>query len=200
MLGRVLRGIFALSFLSLGACASIVEGTDQTVTVITDPSGANCTLMRDGEVVAVANPTPSSVVVDKSKNDISVLCEMEEHFDGAATLDSSFQGMTFGNIIFGGIIGVGVDAASGAMNEYPSTVTVILPPESFETAQDRDNFFDRQVARVTSDATNAVLEVNDSCNPDTQNCDGLIEAIEEQRDARIAVFEQQRDSAEVEDE
>ena len=37
--------------------------------------------------------------------------------------------MTFGNILFGGIIGVAVDASSGAMNEYPSSVTVRLIPE-----------------------------------------------------------------------
>ena len=30
--------------------------------------------------------------------------------------------MAAGNVIFGGIIGLGVDAASGAMNKYPDVV------------------------------------------------------------------------------
>jgi len=42
--------------------------------------------------------------------------------------ESSFKGMTFGNILFGGITGVGVDAATGAMHEHPPTVTVRLKP------------------------------------------------------------------------
>jgi len=32
--------------------------------------------------------------------------------------------MTAGNVIFGGIVGLGVDAASGAMNKYDSGVEV----------------------------------------------------------------------------
>ena len=37
---------------------------------------------------------------------------------------SEFQAMTFGNILFGGLIGVVVDAASGATHEYPPLVTI----------------------------------------------------------------------------
>jgi hypothetical protein len=33
-----------------------------------------------------------------------------------------------GNIIAGGIIGVGVDAATGAMNEYPKSIEVPMIP------------------------------------------------------------------------
>jgi hypothetical protein len=33
------------------------------------------------------------------------------------------------NVIFGGIIGLGVDAASGAMNKYPDVVTVAMTPD-----------------------------------------------------------------------
>jgi hypothetical protein len=36
--------------------------------------------------------------------------------------------MTAGNVIFGGIVGLGVDAASGAMNKYDSGVEVIMTP------------------------------------------------------------------------
>jgi hypothetical protein len=37
--------------------------------------------------------------------------------------------MAAGNVIFGGIIGLGVDAASGAMNKYPDVVTVAMTPD-----------------------------------------------------------------------
>lgn len=115
--------------LTLPACSTIVEGTDQQVTVITDPSGASCTLSREGSVIGVVNPTPGSIQVDKSKNAIAVRCEREGYQPTAGTLSSEFEGMTFGNILFGGLIGVAVDASSGAMNEYPPSITLILTPE-----------------------------------------------------------------------
>jgi hypothetical protein len=36
--------------------------------------------------------------------------------------------MTAGNILVGGVIGLGVDAASGAMNEYDPVVKVAMSP------------------------------------------------------------------------
>jgi hypothetical protein len=38
------------------------------------------------------------------------------------------EGMTAGNIILGGVIGLGVDAASGAMNKYTPEIQVIMTP------------------------------------------------------------------------
>jgi hypothetical protein len=37
--------------------------------------------------------------------------------------------MAAGNVIFGGVIGLGVDAASGALNKYPDMVTVAMTPD-----------------------------------------------------------------------
>ena len=111
---------------AVGGCATIVEGTDQTVTIITDPPGAVCELKRDGDVVGVVNPTPGSVPIDKSQHVVTVNCQLDGHEDAIGTLSSEFEGMTFGNILFGGIIGVGVDAASGAMHQYDDSVTIIL--------------------------------------------------------------------------
>jgi hypothetical protein len=37
--------------------------------------------------------------------------------------------MAAGNVVFGGLIGLGVDAASGAMNKYPDVVTVAMTPD-----------------------------------------------------------------------
>ncbi len=107
----------------LGGCATIIEGTSQPVTVATPGAdGANCTLSSpDGTYYLI---TPGTVTVEKSKHDISVLCKKEGYSDGAATLASNFEGWTLGNIIFGGIIGVGVDAISGALNDYQGSITI----------------------------------------------------------------------------
>src|SRR3546814_10177833 len=85
--------------------------------------------------LAVVNPTPGTVQIEKSKDTITVRCKKEGFFETAETLDSEVQGMTFGNILFGGIIGVAVDASSGAMNQYPSSVTIALVPESFRSEE-----------------------------------------------------------------
>lgn len=89
-------------------CATITKGTNQTVTDDTDPTGAVCTLTREAKTLAVVNPTPGSVSIGKSSTPIAVVCKKPEFLDAAGTLTSQFQAMTFGNVLFGGLIGVAV--------------------------------------------------------------------------------------------
>ncbi|BCW90151.1 hypothetical protein sos41_33190 [Alphaproteobacteria bacterium SO-S41] len=67
-------------------------------------------------------------MVTKSKHDILVACEKPGFQTTQVIAKSTFSGTTFGNILAGGIIGVAVDAASGANNEYPESVNVVLTP------------------------------------------------------------------------
>lgn len=185
--------------LSLGACASVVEGTDQTVTVKTIPSGANCELSRDGETIGVVNPTPGSVLIDKSKDAVAVNCTKDGHDDGTETMASSFQGMTFGNILIGGIIGVGIDAASGAMHYYPDSIEVFLVPNSFATTQERDAFFDQIIARRKERGATEVQAVEEKCknDPAAKKCDTLVQEANKIIEDEVDALEARRATAKV---
>ena len=179
-------------------CASIVEGTDQSVTVQTTPSGANCELKRDGAVIGVVNPTPGTVTVDKSKHDIAVICKKDGYQDASGAFSSDFQGMTFGNILFGGLIGVAVDASSGAMHEYPATVTIAMAPNSFPNNGERDKFFDQRADGIRKDADAAIAKVRQSCKSSQQKtCDEAVGKIEAARDDQLADVEVKRAQAVV---
>lgn len=39
------------------------------------------------------------------------------------------EGMAMGNIVAGGVIGLGVDAATGAMNKYAPQADIIMTPD-----------------------------------------------------------------------
>lgn len=109
------------------ACASITTGTTQSVAVDTNPQGASCVISRDGAQIARVPVTPGVVTVDKSSRALEVRCTRPGHADGVAVVPSSVQGMTAGNILAGGLVGVAVDAGTGAMHQYPQAVTVTLP-------------------------------------------------------------------------
>lgn len=67
-------------------------------------------------------------MLPKSKHNVAVSCTAQCYGPGVATLASHTEAMAAGNVIFGGIIGLGVDAASGAMNTYDPGVEVIMTP------------------------------------------------------------------------
>jgi hypothetical protein len=124
----VLAALGAAAAMSTG-CASIVTGQNQSLSVETRNStsavvGANCKLTNDKGTWFVI--TPGSVSVHRSYGDLAVQCEKEGVEPGILTAKSTTKGMAFGNIIFGGLIGAGVDAATGAAYDYPSMITVVM--------------------------------------------------------------------------
>lgn len=109
--------------LALSGCATIIEGTTQSVSVTSTPAtGAKCKL-QSGEGVWYVT-TPGSVTIHKTKTTLDVSCSKDGFADASKAVRPHFNGATLGNIILGGLIGVGVDAATGADFNYPQAIDV----------------------------------------------------------------------------
>lgn len=123
---------FVLAVMIIGTalttgCASIVTGQNQSLSVETRDrgkmiQGAYCKLTNNKGTWYVT--TPGSTVVHRSYGDLSVACKKDGEDPGITTVKSSTKGMAFGNILFGGVVGAGVDVATGAAYDYPSLITV----------------------------------------------------------------------------
>lgn len=127
MVARAVLSAIASAVL-LSACATITKGTTQTIAVNTPGVvGATCTLSSSavGTHVIV---TPGIIDLPKSKDAVAVRCVKPCYQDGAGVIASNLEGMTAGNIIAGGVIGLGVDAASGAMNRYSEVNDIVMVP------------------------------------------------------------------------
>ena len=121
----------SLALIALSGCATIFDGTTQTITINTNPSGADCTLNRNGAVIGHVSPTPASMNIEKTKDDITILCN-KFGFEQATYLNhSGVAGATYADIIGGGLglIGWGIDSSTGSDNKYDSPVNMTLVPE-----------------------------------------------------------------------
>ena len=112
----------------VGSCATITRGTSQNVAVDTPGvPGAMCTIQTQSGPQVVT--TPGSVVLAKGSTALPIQCTKECYLTGSSIIPSGTETMAAGNVVFGGVIGLGVDAASGAMNKYPDIVTVAMTPD-----------------------------------------------------------------------
>ena len=115
-----------LGFSLLTSCASVVNGTHQTVSVLTPPvQDAQCVL-ENNKGKWYLNHTPGSVVVHRSFKDLMVSCKKQGYGKATAAFKSKTKPAAFGNILLGGAIGAGVDMANGAAYEYPLEIKVPL--------------------------------------------------------------------------
>jgi membrane-associated protease RseP (regulator of RpoE activity) len=138
-------GLLALVIMLMG-CATIMHGSSQTVGISSSPSGARVTI--NGEY---RGETPLRVELAR-KQDYIIKVEKEGFEPASSTITSKVSGMTFGNIIFGGLIGLAVDAGSGGLYKLsqddvqitltklgaadvtPADVNILSPsPETSET-------------------------------------------------------------------
>ena len=120
-----MRNLYLLATLfAFYGCASITTGQDQVVSVETPGCpAASCRLTNKDGTFFVAS-TPGTVSVNRACGKLTIECSLDGHPDSVLTVSSSVKAMAFGNIIFGGLIGAGVDTATGAACQYPSLIPV----------------------------------------------------------------------------
>ncbi len=58
---------------SLSACASIIDGSSQQISIESTPPGAQCALLREGAPIG-STTTPGGMTVKKTKHPIQVKC------------------------------------------------------------------------------------------------------------------------------
>lgn len=192
---RWIISVISMSVALLTGCATITTGSNQNIAVTTDPDGADCSFSRNDQFIARVNPTPGSMSVSKSGSSLSLSCKREGYHDIVETIGSEFQAVTLGNILIGGIVGIAVDAASGAINKYPESISVKLVPVVFHTAEQRERFFDSLKATSVLAYSRSAAEIERSCKP--EDCATLLKAAEAARDARAADIERRRLLAKV---
>ena len=113
---------------SLTGCASIVSGTQQSITLETQswgsPTSAFCTLSNDKGNWTLM--TPGSVSVHRSYSDLNVECQSQGLPKVSTNVKSNMKPLTYGNILLGGVIGTSIDTLNGAAYDYPDKVTLEL--------------------------------------------------------------------------
>ena len=116
----------AITVFSTG-CASITRGTTDTLVIESDPAGADVKLST-----GLSGKTPVSFKLPR-KNDLTVTISKPGFETLTVNVTSQVVGAgsagMAGNVLVGGLIGVAVDASTGAMKDLkPNPVKVKLNP------------------------------------------------------------------------
>lgn len=134
-------GIFLSLFLMAG-CASIIHGSMQNVDITSQPIGAR--IYIDGEDLG---KTPHTVSLrrkgrakgDKSKKDFyAVKIELDGYYPYELKIKREMDGWFLGNLLFGGVIGVIIDASNGSMYKLTPD-QIIAQMKGANTMIDTDN-------------------------------------------------------------
>lgn len=123
--------IVLISVVLLNSCATIVNGTSQQVNITSTPIEAK--VIIDGEELG---KTPFIADLKRKDNHI-VKIELEGYKTEVITLNGKTSGWFFGNCLFGGIIGMAIDAITGGMYKLqPEEIKKTLEAENQQSLND----------------------------------------------------------------
>jgi hypothetical protein len=108
---KALTSILTISIFLLftQACGTIMQGTTQQVGISSNPSNASVTI--NGQ-----NHGNTPMIIDLKRKDAHMVkIELDGYQPYETNLTRSTSGWVWGNIVFGGLIGLVVDASAGGM-------------------------------------------------------------------------------------
>ncbi|HEY8579687.1 MAG TPA: translation initiation factor 2 [Beijerinckiaceae bacterium] len=112
---------------ALAGCATVTRGTTNQIQIVSDPSGADARTSLGHACV-----TPCTLSVSR-KDEFSVTFSKDGYEPQTVPVRTQLAGAGAagfaGNVLAGGIVGMGVDAATGATLEHqPNPVSATLRP------------------------------------------------------------------------
>ena len=123
-----MRQLVLLPLLAFTSCATITRGVHEKLSVQSDPPAAEAVLSTGEHGI-----TPCKFVKNRRTDNFTVTISKAGYAAQMVPVRSEASGTGAtamgGNILLGGVIGAGVDAASGAYKSlYPNPVSVTLVP------------------------------------------------------------------------
>jgi hypothetical protein len=120
---------FIVFALTLAGCASIISGTSQDVKISSSPAAANIKVERSsktGMETVWQGQTPANVSL-KRKYAYLLSVSLDGYQPIEMPLESSTNGWVWGNLLFGGLIGLVIDYSNGAAKKLePDQIDVQL--------------------------------------------------------------------------
>lgn len=112
--------IFVVMCFLLTSCASIINGPDQQITILSNPAGAEIHI--DG---VEAGKTPATLRVLRAK-DHTVCLYKEGYHMATAELTRSLSGVSVFYLLPGGLLSMAIDSQEGCLYSFPEKVDLVL--------------------------------------------------------------------------
>lgn len=165
---KIIIGLLFLSiYAGLSGCATIVHGGPRAISVASTPAGAKVSIYDRSNSLVMTNTTPFVANLTTKygyfkAQQYRLVFELSGHASAEVELTSSVSGWYFGNLLFGGLIGmVIVDPLTGAMyNLSPEKIEQPLSSSQAQLIRDRRGFLVVLASQITDHERAAMTRMN----------------------------------------
>jgi hypothetical protein len=159
--------VFSFTALFAGGCASIVHSGNRSININTEPGGAKATMSKpDGTIIGMQT-TPCTFSLDPRRGyfkgqNYTLKLELAGYKPTEVELHTELSGWYFGNILFGGLIGmVIVDPLTGSMwNIAPDKIDQNLSSSQAVLIRKHKGFVVVLVSQITDSERKQMVRIN----------------------------------------
>jgi len=166
----MLRQMFVVAMLSaataITGCATIVHSGPRAISVASTPPGAKVSIYDRSNTLVQTNTTPFVAQLSTKYGYFKgqayrLVLEMPAHATAEVNLQSSVSGWYFGNLVFGGLIGMLiVDPVTGAMyNLKPEKIEQPLTASQAEVVRNGNGVLVVLVSQTTEHERSEMVRV-----------------------------------------
>lgn len=170
--------ILCSAALLLSACSGVAGGGPSMTQVVTEPSGALCTLAGKGFAVRLTAPLETKL--SENAAPIKLSCAAAGHRTFVTILKPVFNDKVLHNFLLGRFMGMAVDLMNGNHQKYPRRVVLHLKPISFANVGARDFWYARYRQFIESKWRHVLDDIQSECSEssgESGNCkDGVTKA------------------------
>ncbi len=122
---KAASAVVVLATVAVGGCATVTRGTTNDIQIQSEPAGAAVTTSLNHQCTA-----PCTIKVGR-KEEFQVTFQLNGYEDQTIPVTTQMAGAgaagLAGNVLIGGVVGIGVDAFSGATLEHvPNPVIAVM--------------------------------------------------------------------------
>ena len=115
-----------LAALTLAGCATVIDGTQQTVSLSSNADGAICGITQNGRQIVAPAPVPASHLLPRVQGNLIVTCEAPGFETGKVALVAGKNPKTVALALPVVLANAGADSALGGIDWYQDRAHVYL--------------------------------------------------------------------------
>lgn len=178
----------------VSGCATIASDNKTFVTIDTTPPKAHCSIKGDNYTQDIT--TPTTINIPAKAAPIDIVCLFDGYHQTSDRVDTKMDGWIFGNILAGGIVGVVIDAATGAGDKYPEKIAITLDKRTFASQNELNSWYDNRESDLRDRFNNDVQIALAGCKGDDKSsCEQKAKKLTARHEETLATVRKNRASS-----
>ncbi len=161
---KLVYAFLLMGLIKLTGCATIMSDNKSAVQINTNPTETICEVK--GENFTQTLNIPANVTIPAKASPVTITCTKEDYFPASETIETSINGMIFGNIIFGGIPGIIIDLATKSGFDYQDNVALHLYKRRFTSLEEKEAYYADLEEKLKTESDNQKRKLNEKKNPE----------------------------------